>query len=302
MRSARVVFVTGKGGVGKTTVSAALGLHLAASGQRTLIVETDASGRLAALFGGAALGPEPVALQPRLFAARVHARTLLEDYFRSLLRLPFLSRRLLSSRTFNALTAAAPGVAEFLVLDKLLHWLEPGWRPRRRFDTVVVDGPATGHARALLAAPRTIAALVPAGPIGTVARRARALLADRHRARVVLVTLPEELAITETLEAHATLVNELALHVTRPVLNRVFPRRFSRDEIDTLSAGDSDDPLTRAALFEASQRRETERHLARLRRGIPDPPLAIPMVFDERLAAPQLAALGTRLAALLPAE
>jgi len=294
-----VIFVTGKGGVGKTTVSAALGVHLAATKQKTLLVETDSTGRLGAIFDVVNLGSEPAELERRLWAVRLQPRVLLEEYFRSFLRIPLLSRGLLSSRSFNALTAAAPGISEFLLLQKLLHWLEPGWRVRRAFDVIIVDGPASGHALKLLGTPRTIASLVPGGPIGGVARRALALLADHRRSSVVVVALPEELAVTEALETYEVLANDLALHVTRPVLNRTFPRRFAAHDIDELASDRGDDPVLHAARFQVGRRRETERHLARLRRALSQTPVALPMLFGEELTLSELPRLGSALAAVL---
>jgi Mrp family chromosome partitioning ATPase len=297
----RVIFVTGKGGVGKTTVSAALAVHLAEQRRRVLIVETDQGGQLADLLGADALGVQPRPVAPRVHAVRLLPRALVEDYFRGLLRLPFLAKRLLSSRSFNALTAAAPGVAEFLLLQKVLEWADAGWR-RRRFDVILIDGPATGHALKLLGTPRTIASLVPAGPIGAVARGALALLADHARAHVLVVTLPEELAVTETLEAYDALVNDLAVDVLRPVINRVYARRFASSEIDELvAAGYRDHPLVLAAQFQLARRRDSERHIQRLRRHLPRAPLSLPMVF-EKLDRPHLRRLGAALApALSPA-
>lgn len=298
-----MIFVTGKGGVGKTTVSAALAVHLADEGRRVLIVETDHGGQLAELFGSADLGPEPKPVATRIAAARLLPRSLVEDYFRGLLRIPFLANRLLNSRSFNALTAAAPGVAEFLLLQKILEWTDPGWRRRSRYDVVLVDGPATGHALKLLATPRTIASLVPAGPIGAVARGALSLLADHTRAHVLVVTLPEELAVTETLEAYDALLNDLAVDVLRPVINRIYPRRFTVHEVEELAAsGAAQHPLVVAAQYQVARRRDSERHIQRLRRHLPQAPLSLPMVFDEHLGAAHLQRLGATLAPLLAAH
>ena len=298
----RVLFVTGKGGVGKTTVSAALAVHLAERGQRVLVVETDQGGQLAELFGGGELTAEPRPVGRRIHAVRLLPRALVEDYFHGILRVPFLANRLLSSRSFNALTAAAPAVAEFLLLQKVLEWIEPGWRRRQRYDRILIDGPATGHALKLLAAPRTIASLVPAGPIGAVARAALGLLADHERAHVLVVTLPEELAVTETLGAYETLVDDLALDVLRPVINRVYPRRFRPREVAALLAsGAGGDPLVMAAEFELARRRDSERHIQRLRRHLPKSPLSLPMIFDDTLGAAHLQRLGTVLAPLAEA-
>src|SRR5262249_29183354 len=152
-----------------------------------------------------------------LDAVRVETRALVESYFRRLLRLPFLSRRLFASGTFHAVTAAAPGVTEFVVLEHLSQWTTAGWLSRRaRYDTVIVDGPATGHALRLLSTPRQLAALVPRGPLASTVNRLGALLADRDHTQVLLVAIPDEMAVNETLEAR-TAVDGLGLELARPV-------------------------------------------------------------------------------------
>ncbi len=301
--AAQLLFVIGKGGVGKTTVAAALARGAAHRGQRTLIVETANDGRLAQLFGARSLGAEPQRLAPRVAAVRVEPRKLVEAYFTRLLRVPLLARRLLSSTSFNALTAAAPGVTEFLVLERLLEWVAPsGLLARRSYDLVIVDGPATGHALALLRTPRNLASMVPGGPIGTTARRLLSLLGDEQSTRVVLVTIPEELAVNETLEAHATLVGDIAVRVERPVLNRVYPRRFSRqDALDLAASGHDDELLPAAARFQMAARREAERHLGRLRRALGTTPIVLPQIFTVALDPAQLDTAARRLCgALLP--
>ncbi|MBI1817732.1 MAG: ArsA family ATPase [Deltaproteobacteria bacterium] len=305
MPATQLLFVIGKGGVGKTTVAAALARGAAQRGGRVLVVETASDGRLAALFGVDGLGSEPQRLATRIAAVRIDSRQLVEAYFTRLLRVPLLARRLLASTSFNALTAAAPGVTEFLILERLLGWVEPsGLLARRAYDVVIVDGPATGHALALLRTPRNLASMVPGGPIGTTARRLLALLGDGARTRVVLVTIPEELAINETLEAHAVLVGDLALRVERPVLNRVFPRGFSRADVVTLSATPDDatageGPLLAAARFRIAARRDAERHAGRLRRALGATPIVLPQICTATLAAPQLDLPARRLCNVL---
>lgn len=299
MAGARLLFVTGKGGVGKTTIAAALGARLASEGSRVLLVELGADRGAAALFHKRGLGTEPVLLAPRLWGVRVEPRALVESYFTRLLRLPFLARRLFASATFNAITAAAPGVTEFLLLEHLLQWADPGLLSRRRYEHVIVDGPACGHAVRLLRTPRSIATMVPGGPIGSVARRLLGLLADHERTRVVLVTIPDEMAVNETIETHAALANDLALHMTRPVLNRVFPRRFTRAEAETINGWlrtQHGDPLLEAARLQISARHDAERHLSRLRRACGTLPVSIRQVCSERLQRRDLDRIGGVLA------
>ena len=286
MPAPELTFVTGKGGTGKTTVTAALGIGLARRGKRVLIVELAADRGLAGLFGREHLPTTPVELAPRLDALRVEARALLEAYFTRILRVSFLTRRLFSSITFNAVTTAAPGVTEFLILDHLLQWLDAGRLRRGRYDAVLVDAPATGHALRLLRTPRQLRRMVSGGPIGGTSRRMADLLADRERTRVVLVAIPDEMAVNEAIEAAAALQGELAMRVGAAVLNRVVPRRFSKDErraIADRSAANGRDPLLAAARLQVAAREDAERHLSRLRAAFGAAPIQLPVICTDGL-------------------
>src|SRR5262245_27682482 len=232
---------------------------------------------LAALFGQDALLTEPTRLATGIDGVRVETRALVESYFRRLLRLPFLSRRLFASGTFHAVTAAAPGVTEFVVLDHLAQWTAAGWfGSRPAYDTVIVDGPASGHALRLLRTPRQLGALVPRGPLSSTVGRLATLLGDHERTAVLLVAIPEEMAVSETLEAR-TAIEGLGLRLARPVLNRVWPRRFSAADAAAIATlrDRADEPLLAAAGLEMTARHEAERHLGRLRRAFGVAPLSL---------------------------
>ncbi len=301
MHSARVVFVTGKGGVGKTTAAAALGQHAAAQGLRTLIIETANDGSLAQLFSFSKLSAAPQRLQPNLEAVCVEPRQLVEHYFTRILRFQWIADRLLSSNTFSALAAAAPGITEFLLLEKILGWIEPGYfgSRRRPFDLVVVDGPATGHALTLLRTPSNIVRMVPGGPIGGTASKLVELLGDRWRTQVMVVSLPEEMVVRETIEAYRALDLDLALHVTRPVINRVFPRHFTGAE--SRLVGDHNggpaalQALLSAARFAIAARREAERYVSQLRRALGVSPILLRQLFAEDVHAADLKPFGRTL-------
>ena len=298
MPPAQLRFVTGKGGVGKTTVAAALAVELAARRQRVLLVETAADRSLAAVFGAAELGAEPAVLEGTLSAVRIEQRALVESYFRRLLRLPFLARRLFASATFQAVTAAAPGVIEFVVLEHLLQWTEPARFSRRApYDAVIVDGPASGHAVRWLRTPRQLARLVPAGPIAGSIGRLQTLLEDAQRTRVVLVAIPDEMAVAELLETRQALA-PVGVTLTAPVLNRTWPKRFTAAEATAIAARDANEPLVAAARLAIAARREAERHLTRLRR---DTGAAIALAEQPAavIDASALGAMGRTLAPLL---
>jgi anion-transporting ArsA/GET3 family ATPase len=298
MSTARLIFVTGKGGVGKTTVAAALGQHAASNGRRTLIVETTADGRLENLFPDSRRAGQRSHFAENLDGVRVEPRELVEDYFSGLLRFSFLSNRLLSSGTFNALTAAAPGITEFLLLEKILGWIQPGGvTRRRRYDTIIVDGPATGHAVKLLRTPRNLIAMVAGGPLGSTAKRLLTVLSDPAQTSVVVVSLAEEMSVRETVEVHGQLIGDLGLHVARPIVNRVFPRRFTRAEVAEIENDPTlaESPLSVAANFAVRCRRQAERHVAYLRRHLGVNPVLLPELFRPQIEAADLRAVGRTL-------
>jgi len=292
MRGAKLIVVTGKGGVGKTTVTAALATHAANTGARTLVVETANDGSLAHLLGRRRLGTIPDRVAARLDGVAVDQRHLVEDYFAGLLRFRFLSKRLFESSTFTALTTAAPGITEYLLLERILGWLEPEGLRAPHYDLVVIDGPATGHALTLLRAPDSLAAMVSGGPIGQTARRLRGLLGDRTRTQVLLVSIPEEMSVRETIETHAALTADLGLRVGRPIVNRVFPRRFTTAEVAQIARAGVTGPVAAAAQFAIERRREAERHIGVLRRALGAMPVVVRELFSLDLRAADLAPVG----------
>jgi anion-transporting ArsA/GET3 family ATPase len=301
MPAADLLFVTGKGGVGKTTVAAALALQLAARRRRVLLVETAADRSLAAALGAQELGTEPAVIDGSLSAVRIEQRALVESYFRRLLRLPFLARRLFASSTFQAVTAAAPGVIEFVVLDHLLQWTEPSRFSRRAaYDAVIVDGPASGHAVRWLRTPRQLARLVPAGPIAGSIGRLRTLLEDGRRTQVMLVAIPDEMAIAELLETRRALA-PVGVALTRAVLNRTWPKRFTSADVTAIGRQDANEPLVAAARLAIAARREAERHLTRLRRETGAAAIPLPEQAGAAIDRSALATLGSTLAAGLEA-
>lgn len=295
MRSTRLVVVTGKGGVGKTTVTAALAAHAAASGTRTLVVETANDGSLAHLFGRRRLDTVPDTVADRVDAVGVDQRRLVEEYFAGVLRFRFLAKRLFASSTFTALTTAAPAITEYLLLERVLAWMEPEGRRAHRYDLVLIDGPATGHALTLLRAPDSLASMVGGGPIGQTARRLRGLLGDRARTQIVLVSIPEEMAVRETIETHGTLTGDLGLRVGRPVVNRVFPRRFSAADAAHIARAGAVSPVVAAARFAIERRREADRHIGTLRRALGAMPVIVREVFSLDVQAVDLAPMGRTL-------
>ncbi len=193
--SRRLLLVTGKGGVGKSAVTAGLGLVAQRRGLRVLAIEMDGTVGLSSHLGSGEFGFEPREVRPGLHAMRMVRSEALLEYLSLQLKLPGLGRFGAVARAFDALATAAPAVREIVTIGKIL------WEVREdKWDLVIVDSPPTGQIASYLRAPRSIAELVPAGRISSQATWMRETLADELTTAVVLVTIPEELPATETAE------------------------------------------------------------------------------------------------------
>jgi len=345
----RLIVVTGKGGVGKTTVSAALGLLAARRGLRTIVVEVTtahadpgtpedgaASARgLAALLGREEhpdLGHE-TELRPGLWGVTVNRDRVLAEWLRAVGgRVP--ARMLSASSSFQYLVAAAPGAREMLSMIKVWE-LASGRRPAARgrqgargprgeqpaarggrerqpapegYDLVILDAPATGHALAMLRAPRTYVTLARTGPIARQAGHVRELLEDPARTAYLAVTHPTEMAVTETLELQEGLRRDVGRELDAVIVNATLPRRFERGELERLSAlngaqaraGSPVASAVRAAHAAHERARAQQGQIARLRRGAElaggPPILSVPFLFRAELDLDALERIAGRLA------
>lgn len=233
----KLVVVTGKGGVGKSTVATALASACARAGQRTLLAVLHASDAGHPEFGvNAGYAPRPV--EPNLDLCSIDGRSALKEYVQRTLPMHALYDWFIDSRAIKHFTEAAPGFDELMCLGKLYDLVTES-----NYARVIFDAPATGHAAMMLQVPRTTCAAVRSGALHTNAGKIDGLLTDPVRTAVVIVSLAEEMAVRETLELSRT-VDELGIALGPVVVNRITPQRFSRNEIDALNdvAGRSPGP------------------------------------------------------------
>jgi anion-transporting ArsA/GET3 family ATPase len=236
-----LVVVTGKGGTGKTTVSAALAVLAARLGKRVLICEMDAKGSLASAFDVGPLPYDPLEVGEQLFAMAMNTEDSLREYLRRFVHIPFVTRLGVLARTFDFVADAAPGVKEILSLGKLCYEVR-----ERNYDMVIVDGVSTGHVVAQLSAPDAIGELVRVGPVSEQTRWMLDILEDPARSGVVLVTTPEEMPVLETVDLVDQIQAQTRVEVAAVVANRVLPELFGRSEeavFDALTAPASIDIL-----------------------------------------------------------
>ena len=217
----RLVVVTGKGGTGKTSVAAALGVGAARLGQRVLLVETGRDEVLPRLLGSPReVGYAGRELLPGLTAMRMDPYEALAEYLGLQLGVRRLVRSVLGNKGFRQLLDAAPGWRELITLGTVWHLerqTRPGGGPL--YDLIVVDAPATGHGLTLLDVPRVVAAAVRAGPLRRNAERVEAMLRDPAATLLLPVALPEELPARETAELVARVRDGIGIPVDRVIVN-----------------------------------------------------------------------------------
>lgn len=264
----QMLVVTGKGGVGKTAVSATLGRALADAGRRVLVVEVDPRENLHQMLGLPPSGGAIVPAGPRLWVQNLKPGQVLDEVMREQLKLEMLARRVLESRVYQHAAAGAPGLKELAILGHALRLLRGLGAPGTpEIDLVILDAPATGHGVALLTAPQVVTDVVASGPFGRMARELAGFMADPARCGIAVVTLAEEMPVEESLELRATLEQRLGRTPELLVVNGLYP---PMPRIPPAPA--ANDAAAPALDLWRRRRLLNERELARLRQSWPGSP------------------------------
>jgi anion-transporting ArsA/GET3 family ATPase len=303
----RLVVVAGKGGVGKTTVTAALARMAARAGLTPLIVEVEGKSGLAAMFGAEPLTYEEVVLtgaDPAAGLGAVRARTLtpddalleyLEDH-----GMRRISRRLVASGAIDVAATAAPGIKDILVLGKVKQ-LER----TQAADLLILDAPAAGHAVSFLMSARGLLDAVRVGPIQAQAQDVLEMLTDPARCQVLLVTLPEETPVNEVVETAFALEDRVGVSLGPVVVNALYPALDGLDADPEAAAAEAGvtlrpgeaDALRAAAQFRARRQALQREQVARLADALPLPQLHLPFLFTAELGLAEVDLLAGALAA-----
>jgi anion-transporting ArsA/GET3 family ATPase len=294
-----VIVVAGKGGVGKTTMSAALASMAAGAGLSVLIIELEGKSGITGAFGLAGdLGYEEVQLTGSVRARRITPDDALVEYLEDH-GLKRVSKRLAHSGLLDVVATAIPGIRDVLVLGKVKQ-LER----ERVADLIVVDAPATGHAITFLTSASGLVSAARGGPLRAQAQEVVELLGDPSRCRVVLVTLPEELPVSETVESAYTLEDKAGVELGPVIVNACDPEPvgLERPAAEVAAAAGAEVPAAHLAALEAAREFRLARHavsaeqLERLARELPLPHLLVPAVDAETIGPPEISILAKALA------
>ena len=289
----QLLFVTGKGGVGKTTIAAAIALLASRQGRRVLVCEMDAKGSMAAAFDCPPFPYKERHIEAELFGMAMNTEDSLREYLKLFVRIPFVGRIGPLARTFDFVADAAPGVKEILAIGKLCYEVR-----ERHYDLVVVDADASGHIVSQIGAPRVINDLIQVGLVREQTKWMLEILDDPARTGLVAVTTAEEMPVNETVEMLAAVGEQTKVSVAAIIANRVLPALFNTREADAFdrlctpaaqailikAVGEPIATVMEGARLNEVRRRLGAVHLEHLRQGVaPLVKSGCPLVFVPEL-------------------
>lgn len=304
----RFVVVSGKGGVGRTTVAVTLARVASAAGKRVLVAAAAATDRIGRMFGqNEPLGPNITPLAPGIEGVNITPASSLHEYGLKVLRSELITRAVFENRAVSSLLGAIPGLDAYALLGKAwFHTTE--LRDRRpRYDLVIFDGPASGHAALMLRIPQAILNVMPKGPLAGDARAIRELLADPARAALAIVTLAEDLPAREALELAAQARGPLGVALGPLIVNAVPTDALSAPAVGAVLAAAGSAPgsaapdgrlqaTLRLAAGVRAHREAADRVLAALKRDLGLPMITLPRIPTAEIGPAIIAELTPHLA------
>ncbi len=296
----RLVFVTGKGGVGRSTVSLALGLAAARQGKRAIVCEISSQEHASRVFHRNEVGYHEVEIADDLWAISIDPDEAMKEYVLLQVKVRAMRDMLFRTKIFNYLAAATPGLRELVTIGKLweLALDDRKVKKGRKYDLVIVDAPATGHGIGFLETPRTFAKIARVGPIRAQAEALDSFICNHRRTGVALVALPEEMPVNESAILEKRLLDEVGVSVDRAYMNALYPDRFSDSDAEALAkaAENGLSPAAEGAVRAAQsqhRRATSQRHqLARLREELTTPVSTLPFVFKPDLGMDEISELA----------
>jgi anion-transporting ArsA/GET3 family ATPase len=308
----RVIAVLGKGGVGKSVIAAALGIKATAEGKRGIIAEFDGAESISTLFDSPSVGYKGAQVSPGLMAMSITPPQAVEEYLVRMLKFRLLYEVVFRNRYIEPFMNGVMGLSDLISVGKVmdLEWLRtdgslgPEAHGAHAYDHIILDCPSTGHGLSLLSAPQAMMDITRVGPLYGNAKMIRDLLADRDRVSVILVTLPEEMPINETIELHARLRDNVNIDIAGVVINGVPPKLFASEEaagcwVELQNLVGELGPTAEQAIRDGQRaqrdRSAAEDQIARLRAAIDLPFAEVPLLPGQGIDRSALASVAEHL-------
>lgn len=300
--SRRLIFVMGKGGTGKTTLSLSLAFAAEKAGKRVLLAETEEGTAIGRIFGQTEINETPIPVSDGISIARVLLKAEMAAYTHFHIKSGFIAKRITGSRLFDYLATATPGLKEIMTLGRLWRWeadRQESGRPV--YDIIIVDSPATGHVLSLLRLPKTLIRMIRVGPLVSQVKQLDALLKDPDRTALALVSLPEELPVKESVELMGIARDEIRVPVRMFFLNGVYPDIFSSRNVEnahgmifseeglgrlraSVSHRKALDAVVAAARHQYTRREIHEKYIDYIHRAVSCPVVEIPFFYTNDMA------------------
>ena len=285
----RLIFVSGKGGAGKTTTAAALAMACSRLGKKVLLAEVWETNAIGPLFDQGPLTATPTLIKPYIWGARIDPLIELTEYVHTHISIKFIANRITRTNLFANLAEATPGLKEVMTLGRIWRWeQEQNQAGVPRFDMVIVDAPATGHGLSLLKQPGALLDMLHIGPIATQTSIVLDMLTNQKITGMVLVTLPEELPVKEALEFSMIAEQELKMPINLTVINSVFPRIFNQDECELIQTCRTDNCLMEPANWQIGHRNMQTNHITKLMTLAKGRVLQIPYYYTNTLSLAEI--------------
>jgi len=301
----KLLIVSGKGGVGKTSIAAALGLIASRQGKKTLIAEVNAAERISQLFGTKPIGYQETPIAENLSSINIDPRSAFEEYILEQIHSKRIFNLVFENKFVRSFLDATPGLNELLEIGKIWALTERDQNPSGtgpKYDLVIVDAPATGHGLAFLDVPQVVTKAVRVGPLKTKAASIMELIQDKSKTLLLIATLAEEMPVNETLEMLAKAKKEVKVATGPVVVNALLPPTFPEGEslrVKRALEGKPDPVLGQTArVLHLFQKRSALQnfYINKLKLSLENKPLALlPFLFKERFDREAIEELATHL-------
>ncbi|MFC1850320.1 ArsA family ATPase [candidate division CSSED10-310 bacterium] len=305
--SKRLIINLGKGGVGKSVISAAMALVSARRGLRTLLVQLHAKDRISEYLETNPINENIRELQPNLFCVNIVPEAAMREYALIQVKLEVIYKVVFQNRVVKAFLNAVPALSDLVMIGKIeFHVQETLPSGEARFEVIIVDAPPTGHGLFFLSVPKVMADADQTGPIKTHALRIFELLQDPGRCAINLISLPEEMPVSEVIDASAYLEKELHIQPAMLLINRCSPIEFKPEDEETLNQMLRIDKKPRPAdlvlqAFQEDISRTKQRmaHAQRLYETLALPMVSLPDLTSFRFSRAELEELAEHLEEIL---
>lgn len=307
----RFIVNTGKGGVGKTTLSVAMAQAFARRGKRVLIMQMNVPDKLGPLYGRAPIhGDVPVLLDRNIWVVNPTPQEAMREYALMILRFRTLYKAAFENRLVSRFLRMMPGLPELVMLGKAYYHEKELEGSKPRWDVVILDAPATGHGMFLLQIPQVITESIAGGLMADEARKMGALLRDKTRTMLNIITLAEELPINESVELKARLDRDVGIQVGYVVANHIYPRVFNDAEgrqlqtlLDEEGGGRTGlGAMLAAGVFRYRRRALQDHYLARARKELALPVVEAPFIFEAELKPEHIVTIADALTRAVQAK